>query len=74
MKYKVKRKNNSYIQGKTMLLIFCMLVIGFFSMVGFYCGKLYAIQNTKAYYEYGTVLLELDGNLYNVITEGSYGW
>jgi hypothetical protein len=61
-------------KSKAIILLICALVTGMFTMISFYSGKMYAVQNTKAYYYSGTVLLELDGNLYNVIMEGNYEW
>lgn len=67
MKYKVKRKRVSYEKESALLLLMLAMIIGIFSIMSFYAGKKYAIENTTFRYEYGNVILELDGNMYGIM-------
>lgn len=69
MKYKVKRKRVSYAKESALLLLMFAMVVGVFSIMSFYAGQKYAIENTIAYYCSGDVILELDGNMYDLVTE-----
>jgi uncharacterized membrane protein len=67
MKYKVKRKRVSYTKESALLLLMLAMIIGIFGIMGFYAGKKYAIEHTTFRYEYGNVILELDGNMYDIM-------
>lgn len=69
MKYKVKRKRVNYAKEKALLFLMFAMVVGVFSIMSFYAGQKYAIENTKAHYYSGDVILELNGQMYNLVTE-----
>ena len=67
MKYKVKRKRVNYTKESALLLLMLALLVGVFSTMSFCAGKKYAIEHTTFRYEYGNVILELDGNMYGIM-------
>ena len=67
MKYKAKRKRINYTKESALFLLMLTMLVGVFSTMSFYAGKKYAIENTTFRYEYGNVILELDGNMYSIM-------